>query len=309
LIRLPLPHPLDFDWRYDDDTAQALTVLLQSYSPVVAIGAPTVARLLEAVGADVTLVDRQPIQGVRRHIVSDASDFTTDDRYKAAIVDPPWYPAQLTSWTEASARAVGVGGTVFVSIWPHTTRPRAATEASQALNEFSRWAHIQRNIATLRYAEPHFETIAREVGGEAELSRSPLEGELIRLDVQAVPPVISKKNAPAQWLRITIDDYQLAVRRRPDSGLTQIEPVFPQDGWRWRYVSARAPGIEQIDLWSSLGEVAKLGSSDQLITALRRALHTTNRDAFERELASMPQLLSWCIPRPPFRRVIEWQHR
>ena len=51
----PSPHPLDFDWRYDDATAQTLASLLQDSPPIVAIGAPTIARLLEATGVDVTL--------------------------------------------------------------------------------------------------------------------------------------------------------------------------------------------------------------------------------------------------------------
>jgi hypothetical protein len=304
----PFASPLDFDWRYDDATAQALASLLRNSHPIVAIGAPTVARLLEATGVDVTLVDRQPIQAVHRHIVCDAAHFPADRGYRTALVDPPWYPAQLNSWSEAAARAVGAGGTVFVSIWPDATRPSAAAELAFTLNGFSRWAHISRNAATLRYATPWFETVAREHGESPELSRSPLIGELIRLDVRTSPPVHLPK-ATEEWQRFTIDDYQLAIRRRPSRGPIRMEPVFSADRWHWPYVSARAPRIGQIDLWSSDGEVARLGSSERMIDAVRQALRAPDGEAFERALIDLPALLSWRIPRPPYRRLIEWQHR
>jgi hypothetical protein len=59
----PSPDPLDFDWRYDNTTAQTLASLLWDSPKIVAIGAPTVARLLEATGVDVTLVEpSQPLK-------------------------------------------------------------------------------------------------------------------------------------------------------------------------------------------------------------------------------------------------------
>lgn len=309
VILPPWPHPLDFDWRYDEATAEALVSRIANLAPIVAIGAPTVVRLFEAAGGDVTLVDRQPIQAVRRHIVCDAADFVADRNYRAALVDPPWYPAQLTCWSEVAARAVGPGGTVFVSVWPDVTRPSAAAELALIFNRFSQWAEISRNTATLHYVTPLFETVARKHGGTTQLSRSPLIGELVRLDVRTSPPVAVPKMAADKWLRLTIDDYQLAIRDRPGTGPIRMEPVASADGWHWPYVSARAPGIDQIDIWSSHGEVATFGSSGRVIDIVRQAVSAPDADAFERALIDVPALLAWRVPRPPYRRVIEWHQQ
>lgn len=308
-ITPPAPHPLDFDWRYDEATAEALVRLLGNAAPVVAMGAPTVAHLLEAAGRDVTLVDRQPIQPVRRHVVCDAASFSADRYYRAALVDPPWYPAQLASWSTAAARAVGPGGTVFVSVWPDATRPSAAAELRLLFGQFSQWAQINREAAPLSYVTPLFETVARKHGGTTELSRSPLVGELVRLDVRAIPSAALPQEPAAEWLRITIDDYQLAIRRRLGDGPIRMQRVASADGWYWPYVSARAPDIDQIDIWSSSGEVATLGSSERMIGALRAALRASNRNDFERALIDAPGLLAWHVPRPPYRRLIQWHHR
>jgi hypothetical protein len=81
----PFPHPLDFDWRYAQGTAMRLASLLENSEPVLCIGAPNVARLLEDRGVDVTLVDRQPFQNVRRHLALDVCDFQPDRTYRTAL--------------------------------------------------------------------------------------------------------------------------------------------------------------------------------------------------------------------------------
>lgn len=307
--RPPAPHPLDFDWRYDKPTTRALVALVQDAEPVLAIGVPTVARLLDADGIDVTLVDRQPSQGVRRHVAVDAVEFIPDRRYCTAIVDPPWYPTYLEDWTEAAARAVGVGGTILISVWPDVTRPTATFEITSALNKFSKWADVERNVERVTYMTPGFERVAAELRGETELSRSPRFGELIRLRVLAIPESISRRKPEVEWTRFILDDYQLAIKRSARSGPLSIHPLPVASGWHWPFVSARAPAIGEIDIWSSEGEVAALGSQDGAIDVLKRALATHDRAAFELALAHLPALLTWRIPRPPYWRSIEWRHR
>jgi hypothetical protein len=309
MVDPPSPHPLDFDWRYNEATARGLAVGLRHRGSILAIGAPSVVRLLDEMEVHVTLVDRQPLQGVRRHLICDAAEFVTDEPYRTALVDPPWYPAQLRDWTEVAAGAVGTGGTILVSVWPETTRPAAASELATTLERFSQWADVYRDEATLRYATPRFEIIARESRESCELSRSPLTGELIRLEVRELPPVHLLNEPTEQWLRFTVDDYQLAIRCRHGDNSDRVEPLFPAEGWRWPFVSARAPGIGRIDLWSSEGEVARVGSPRRLIEMLRRALGSPDARTFERALADARALLSWRIPRPPYRRSIEWLHR
>lgn len=309
MIGPPSPHPLDFDWRYNEATARGLAAGLQDRGPILAIGAPSVVRLLDKMEVHVTLVDRQPFQGVRRHFVCDAAEFVTNERYRTALVDPPWYPTQLCNWTESAAGAVGRGGTILVSVWPETTRPSAASELATILEQFSQWADIYRDEATLHYAIPRFELIARESRDSCELSRSPLTGELIRLEVRKPPPIHALREPAQQWLRFTVDDYQLAIKCRHGHDSYRVEPLLPGGGWQWPFVSARAPGIDEIDLWSSDGEVARVGSPSHLIEVLRKALGSPDSRTFEHALADAPALLSWRIPRPPYRRSIEWLHR
>lgn len=283
--------------------------MFASVGPVIALGAPSVARGLQHRDVAVTLVDRQPLQGITSHFATAVEEFDAPDRFLTAIVDPPWYPRQLLDWSCVAGRAVGVGGSAFVSVWPDRTRPTARRELAVVIEEISGWAVVERDIATLSYSEPLFETTARANEVRPELARSPLEGELIRLKVLRSPRRIHSIVGQEIWLRFTVDDYQLALRMDRPTTRPIISPITDTGGWAWPYVSARAPHRERIGLWSSLGEAAAIGDPSMIAATLRAAFLTHDAKSFEAALAAAPELLSWRIPRAPYRRFIEWQHR
>ena len=64
------PHPLDFDWRFDNSTIAKVCKHIRGQN-VLALGAPSIARRIEASGGQVLLVDRQPVQDVCNQLVAD----------------------------------------------------------------------------------------------------------------------------------------------------------------------------------------------------------------------------------------------
>lgn len=181
-------------------------------------------------------------------------------------------------------------------------------ELDDAISTFGRWAVVRRSVDSLQYEPPQFELVAHRHAGEPDLSRSPLVGELLHLTVTGTPPPPFVLSPGVRWRRFTADCYQLAVREGGDTKL-DIAFVSGADGWHWPYVSARAPDIGRIDVWSSEGEVAGCGAGDALAAILRRALASPDARAFDEAMAQAPSLLTWGIPRPPYKRWIEWQHQ
>jgi hypothetical protein len=101
---LASPHPLDFDWRFDEATVAKLCELVRCRD-VVALGAPSVARGIEASGGRVLLVDRQPVQNVRNHLLSDVPTVEVPESgFDIAIIDAPWYPNDLVEWYGRAGR-------------------------------------------------------------------------------------------------------------------------------------------------------------------------------------------------------------
>lgn len=303
------PHPLDFDWRFDEPTIAKLYEILRSRN-VLALGVPSIARRIEASGGRVLLVDRQPVQGVRNQLVADVSMLNLPDGdFDIAIVDPPWYPRHLIDWTSAAGRAVRLGGEVLVSIWPPETRLEAAAELSRGMDILSNWADVKEPLVEVTYDAPPFELIACSISGNDPLARSPRHGRLVRLEVLRRPEPSTSRADPALWHRFFVDGYQLAIRLGPRLAAQRLIFSHPEaKNWLWPYVSARAPGRDRIGIWSSAGEVGQVGDPNQLISILREALGAANVHAFEATITTVPELIEWKIPRPPYERVLEWQH-
>ena len=305
------PHALDFDWRFERATVDSVCGALARSGRILALGAPTIAQCLERLGCDVTLVDRQPGQSLSKHVVADI-DLLVDPMtgFDAAIVDPPWYLGHLQHWTAYAASCVGVGGTVLTSAWPAWTRPGAEEELNSAIALMSEWAKIRRLPIDPLYEMPRFERLAIEAACPGPLSFSPRTGILLELSVTRSPPALVPMERPEIWQRFVVDDYQLALRlSEPHTAFPRVLPHPEAAGWRWPFVSARAPGRSKIDLWSSDGEVARVHSPAAVASLLRRALSSGGPKDFEDAIKPLPDLLSWSIPRPPYRRLIEWQHR
>lgn len=308
MTHIPAPHPLDFDWRYDAGTVEALLPLLE-HKKVLALGAPSVARRLQAQGTDVTLVDRQPAQGVDRHLPQAVEAFVPAELYDAAIVDPPWYPDALERWAAVAAHAVGPGGLILASVWPETARPSAKLDLALATSDIGQWADVRRLDVPLAYVMPAFEERAIAASETAILAASPCCGVLLEIRPRSLP----ERDAVPQgdtWHRFLLNDYQLALRvTDPDQDGLSVTPHPGAKGWHWPFVSARAPGRALIDLWSSAGEVAIVRAPAALLTRLRRAFSAPDPAAFADQLQAVPALLDWQIPRPPYGKYQEWQHR
>jgi SAM-dependent methyltransferase len=208
---LASPHPLDFDWRFDAPTVAKLCDLVQARS-VLALGAPSVARRIEAIGGRILLVDRQPVQKVRNHLVADIPTLNVPEGgFDIAITDAPWYPRDLVAWVSVAARAVRPGGQVLVSLWPPEARPTATGDLSCVMAELRDWAKVTELPIELTYEVPFFELVAMSISENRPLARSPRHGRLVRLEVHRQPPPPCSAR-PALWHRFFLDGYQLAVR-------------------------------------------------------------------------------------------------
>lgn len=306
---VPHPHPLDFDWRYTGSTVKALVALLPPEQPILAIGAPTLARALEAQGRDVLLIDRQPLQGVSNQMTVEVGEpIKLPTLFKFAVIDPPWYLHDTKLWFAWTASLLGDNGVILGSIWPPDVRPTELIETDELIGWLRAWADTELLPTTLVYERPHFEAVASDAASGTGLSASPLRGRLLRVQLRRQPPTMIPLRADDVWSRFILDDYQIGIRLKGrDHSSPKMEAHPNAVGWIWPYVSKRAPNRNSIDIWSSENEVAIVYCPRLLADALKHALQKP--EEFEIALRLFPQLLDWKIPRPPYKRVVQWTHR
>lgn len=298
----PDPHPLDYDWRFNNETADYIASLCKG-EPVLAIGVPTVAIKLDDESRNVTLVDWHPIQVAKQHLHIDVNiSPPIKSNYKNVVMDPPWYLDIYYRWLSWAANSTGKDSIILLSIWPDSTRPNAVKEKEDLFSWVKNWGDIIIYENCLSYETPVFEkhTSIKEVEDKTR------KGDLVVIKINSEPELLNFEPTGDTWHRYIFNDYQIAVKenRKIDKGTSfSIKKIENANGWVWPYVSKRALGREEIELWSSENEVAKVNNTQELITALDEMAATGLKETL---LKKFPQLCQWKIPPAPYTRIKKW---
>ena len=256
---LPLPHPLDMEWRFTRETAVELLAQAIAHTSagdaILLLGVPSVAA-----AASVTRVDREfQVEGEGNIICEALRGLTRGDtrfvhgpagrRAAAAIVDPPWYTAAYAEMLATCSERCVPGAQVFLALPPVGVRPSARDDRGHMIElaEIAGFA-VSRECWTVRYRSPAFELAAWRAAGIGAWLPDWRTGEVRRLVKDR--PGTGQPQAPARAaaFEVTIEGVRLRLLlgREGPGELTPIAPgeVVPS-------VSARWPGRDRAALWTS----------------------------------------------------------
>jgi hypothetical protein len=176
---LPLPHPLNYEWRF---TSRASNLLLNladycapSCSTIVLFGTPSVAAtsLTRATKSRVVFIGEDNpvtrrvstlnktvgspliVEGCRTRGVGDESA-------SVVILDPPWYMDFVRPMLTKAADLCVIGGHLLISLPSEGTRSKAIQDRGEvlALAEQLCLVHVETSPLALRYETPFFEANA-----------------------------------------------------------------------------------------------------------------------------------------------------
>jgi hypothetical protein len=273
---LPLPHPLDYEWRFDPVTrlmlAQRCEQLAGANGPVALLGTPTLASAMCGRSRNVLLLDANAhllgalaCAGRLRGIEWAAIDIATlslpyEWQHRAAVVvcDPPWYPEGFATFLDAAAQLVRPGGTVLLSVPDLITRPSLADELDdlRGLADQLRLAFHTAEVHAVRYRTPFFEYRALRSAGMGLIPLDWRAGTLWQLTSSGAAPATfpGRHRAPPVSVavtEITMQGVRIRVLRglplRP--GTLALHPVVPGD--TMPTVSRRHPARGSVTLWTS----------------------------------------------------------
>jgi hypothetical protein len=289
-ITLPIPHPLDYDWRLSEDSVEAAARILASaagHGRACLVGAPTVFRCFVeedglAGGADLYDFSLDTIRAFETLSADDGkyAAFLSDARYdlphtsgySAAFLDPPWYLDDIVAFLQFASAGCAIGSTVYVSMPGLRTRPGVQEErdfAASVMRDLGLEVRAERNDA-LSYETPPFERRAfrqRNIDPPAIWRR----GMLLRLEKVSEPPrrPIATKPELERWDDITYAGVRFRVRLKP--GNPQGDPVLRPavEGAILPSVSRRDPRRGPVDVWTSGNGVYLCTGSAKLLCVLR----------------------------------------
>ena len=269
-IALPIPHPLDYDWRFSNAATmrllnEGLTVTHPGDS-IALLGAPSVLRMAIECGypRQLLLLDANPL--IVRCLGKEASkaqvvccDLLRDPLLEfsaaAVMVDPPWYDDYIQAFFWVGCYLCTVGGYLLVSIPPLGTRPNMERERTQMLNWTQRMglSLVRIEPAALSYRLPPFERNALKAEGlsvvPAEWRRGDLAVFMRTHEVHTPRPMVPTQEG--EWVEEELHGIRIRLRctersRFEDPSLISMVPgdVLPS-------VSRRDQRRRLVDVWTS----------------------------------------------------------
>ncbi|MFP2507462.1 hypothetical protein [Buttiauxella gaviniae] len=299
----PDPHPLDYDWRFSYDTSVQLVNLCDSQT-VLCLGTPSIASLLARSFRPYLLIDRHPIQEVKKHLTIDINIEPPfiGTTFQNVVMDPPWYLDIYYRWLSWVAFSCHKKSKILLSIWPDDTRPNAAEEKQNLFKWIRSWGELQIISNCLCYETPIFEKHAHVSSHDIGIRK----GDLVIITLESTPSLQASILTNEKWCRYIFDNYQLAIKMNGNSRTsykTHIAKIEQATDWIWPSVSKRAAGREYIELWSSENEVASIQNPLQLVSSIDEMIITGELKPLTN---NFPELSVWDIPHPPFSRTHKW---
>ena len=234
-LLLPLPHPLDFEWRYTPDSSRDLLNLATDLTPsdgnILLFGTPGLAvealslpanRQMSLLAEDNVITQRLVL--LNRAVgsplsISLSSGGLPHASADAVLVDPPWYMDFIRPMLEAAAAACRPGGIVLISLPPSGTRPSAEAECAATVRFAARLGLDLLDFQSLAidYDTPFFETNALAAAGVYVPTRW-RRGDLLvlRKGQSASCTSLPGNRRRRDWIEASIGRMRLFIRA--DSG-------------------------------------------------------------------------------------------
>jgi hypothetical protein len=194
----------------------------------------------------------------------------------AAILDPPWYPADTYAFLAATSRACAVGARIVLCQPTLATRPGVAEERAALLDELPRLGLICRKVdaARVRYHMPHFEASSLKVAApDLFVPDDWRVGNLIILEkVGDAPSSLEPPVHIESWREATFGPVRIKLRRTEAPNLASLVPGDVLDT-----VSRRDPIRSRIGLWTSGNRVFSLDEPE----AIGRLIELCHNDVMQ----------------------------
>jgi hypothetical protein len=268
----PELHLLDFEWYFENSSANELARLLGSNNKtVLCMGTPKVAKFLSKMEKNFLLVDKNPLILKRKILKIEKQQFYCHDllmpiylkeKFRCVFFDAPWYEDYILYWLWQSAKHVKAGGIIGFTLFPSLTRPTAYYERERIIEAANLLGNIEILNNVISYETPAFE---REVllNANIDLDFGWRRGDLVLVKVNKIPEVIKIPNTIKiePWDTFVVGNQTIKLRPNSDDNNRFIlRPINNRKNFFLPSVSAREKSRSIIDIWTSRNKIAEVGS-------------------------------------------------
>lgn len=287
-LMLPVPHPLDADWRFAAQARERLLERAAFAAPggCVLLGTPTlfahvcgqldlreivlVDRSAETVKAAWRLADGHDLLRVVRADLSSPGNHGSLAAGTAGIVvaDPPWYKPEQAGFLRAAARVLAPGGTLLMAASPTGSRPTGPADRDELLRDAAACGlRLEESAPSdLPYSSPPFERAALAAAGAPGTPTGWRSADLLvlRRDRSGEPSAAPALPARPPWRETTVGRVRVKAHERPCATATpSIRPGVA--GAVSTTVSRRSADRDIANLWTT-GNGAWVAAGDGAVS-------------------------------------------
>lgn len=282
---LPLPHPLDFEWRFTADASRALLNHAADLTPacgeVLLFGTPGLAAeaLALPIGRRLALLVEPNSVTDRLFALNRATGSPLDIAFCSAglprdcadvvLLDPPWYLDFVRPMLAAAAHACRLGGFVLISLPPDGARPTAETDRQAALVLAQRlgFVLVERQPLSIAYETPFFERNALRAAGIATPPQW-RRGDLVLFRKVSAPSLpVPRSHRGRLWTEVAIGRMRLFIGTGGNLASGDAELVSIVSGDVLPSVSRRDPRRSSANVWTSGNRVFRTSNPQLLLEA------------------------------------------
>lgn len=268
---LPVPHPLDADWRFTAHTRELLLDIADSYSPrreTLLLGTPSLfahmcaqldvraAVLVDVNSATVEaarqLADGHVLLGVQQADLLAGPDIGLGAIFDTVIADPPWYFAEHRSFLDAASALLTPDGVILMAAAPRGTRPGAEADREQlsAHGDDAGFDLADTIPGVLEYTSSPFERSALRECGMASVPTNWRRADLLvfRRTNRPTADAVVGSLRPTEWLDRPIGRTRLKLHKSNVPGSPEVDHF---SGSVSASVSRLAPERASANLWTS----------------------------------------------------------
>jgi hypothetical protein len=262
----PAPHPLDYDWRFDDATSRLLADqagVLSRSGLCALLGVPSLVPHMPA-ETSVVFLDANPrlveavlrVRPSTRAIRADIGvDALPNARAQVVVADPPWYPGHMRAFIWAASQLSGQDSVLLLGMPPIGIRPGVRSERWRLISWSQRCGYELTSVepGRLRYESPQFEVNALQAVGLPEVPADWRIGDLLtfRLTRSGLAP---RPRRPERhtWIDVSLGSSSIRFRRL-DGRPAQADPrlVGMIDGDVLPSVSRRDTRRNRVMVWTA----------------------------------------------------------
>lgn len=282
---LPLPHPLDYEWRFTADAARSLLNRAVDLTPVNAelllFGTPGLAvealtlpigRRLAFLAEPNSITDRVRALNLATGsplAIGLCSNGLPRESADAVLLDPPWYLDFVRPMLAAAAHACRSGGFLLISLPPDGARPSAEADR-QAIFAFAKrlgLVFVEHSPLAVGYETPFFERNALAASG---ICAPPQwrRGDLVvfrKSRASTRPAPVSSRRR--DWVEVDIGRMRLFIRQDGQGPSNEVGLVSLIDGDILPTVSRRDSRRRAANVWTSGNRIFRTDNPQLVLDA------------------------------------------